>query len=168
MNKITINQKKLLLTVHILFSSIMLGGMVVFLILSITAAGTRDPDVFRACYTVMHVLAGTSVRASTIGTVITGVLLSVLTLWGLLKYYWIIAKELLTVVSIGLGFVGMYVWSLKAADLSASAEWDALNDPDFLTNRLYLFTGIAFQLVSLVAMFMLSIFKPWGKRNSAV
>jgi uncharacterized membrane protein len=162
--KITRWQRNLLLTVHIIFSGIMLGCMVVFLILNIAAAATTDPDVFRACYRVMLLLAGSSVRASTIGTVITGVLLSVLTHWGLVRYYWIIAKELLTLCAIALNFVGMYAWSLKAAQLSASAGLDALQNPEFLANRLYLFVGVAFQIIALVAMFLLSVYKPWGKR----
>ncbi|MEF3307075.1 hypothetical protein [Paenibacillus sp. GYB003] len=164
MNKITNSQKKLLLAVHLLFASIMLGSMVIFLVMNITAAGTRNPELFQACYAVMLVLARSSVRASTIGTVVTGVLLSVLTHWGLLRYYWIIAKELLTVAAIGIGMVGIYVWTLKAADLSGRLGMDALHDPAFLANRVYLFAGVVFQIVSLAGMFLLSVYKPWGKR----
>ncbi|PYI53865.1 hypothetical protein [Paenibacillus flagellatus] len=164
MKKITLIQKKALLTLHIVFSGILLGCMVVFLILNITAAATSDPRVFQACYTVMLVLARSSVRASTIGAVVTGVLLSVLTHWGLVRYYWIIAKELLTLLSIGVGLVGIYVWSLRAFELSETAGMNALHDPGFLANRLYLFTGVALQIVSLVALLALSVFKPWGKR----
>lgn len=164
MKKITNNQRKLLLAVHILFASIMLGCIVVFLVMNITAAATRDPKLFQACYAVMLVLSGSSVRASTIGTIVSGVLLSVLTHWGLLRYYWIIAKELLTIVAIGIGMVGIYVWSLQAADISGAEGINALQDPAFLANRLYLFAGIVCQIISLVGMFFLSIYKPWGKR----
>jgi hypothetical protein len=34
-----------------------------------------------------------------------------------------------------------------------------------LVNRTYLFIGISLQIVSLIAMFILSVFKPWGKRE---
>ena len=157
-------QRHLLLAIHIMFSGIMLGGMAVFLILNIAAAATDDPDVFRACFRVMNILAHSSVRASTVGAFISGVLLSALTHWGFVRYYWIIAKELLTLCAIAVNFVGMHVWTLKAVRWSASAGLAALQNPEFLVNRLYLFTGIAFQIVSLVAMFLLSVFKPWGKR----
>jgi hypothetical protein len=157
-------QRHLLLAIHIMFSGIMLGNMAIFLILNITAAATSDPDIFRACYRVMHILADSSVRASTIGTVASGVLLSVLTHWGLVRYYWIIAKELLTLCAIAINFAGMHVWSLKAVQLSAVAGLDALQNPEFMVNRLFLFVGVAFQIVSLVAMFLLSVYKPWGKR----
>jgi len=49
MNKISKWQRQLLLTIHIMFSGIMLGNMAIFLILNITAAATSEPDVFRAC-----------------------------------------------------------------------------------------------------------------------
>jgi uncharacterized membrane protein len=164
LKKLTKWQRHLLLTIHIMFSGIMLGCMAVFLILNLAAAATSDPDVFRACYRVMHILADSSVRASTIGAVASGVLLSVLTHWGLVRYYWIIAKELLTLGAIAVNFAGMHIWSLKAAQMTETAGLDALQNPEFTANRLYLFAGIAFQIISLVAMFLLSVSKPWGKR----
>jgi len=51
---------------------------VIFLTLSIIAGTTGDEGVLKACYTTMHLFAKTSVRASTIGTLVTGILLSVL------------------------------------------------------------------------------------------
>ncbi|WP_240041204.1 DUF2269 family protein [Paenibacillus ginsengarvi] len=160
-------QKKLLVTAHLIFSAIMLGGMVIFLVLSITAATTNDPRLFESCFAIMRVLAQTSVRASTIGTVVTGVLLSVWTHWGLLRYYWIIAKELLTLVAIGIGIVGIGIWSVKTADLSAAQGMDVLHDAVFRSNRNMLVGGIVCQIVSLAAIFVLSVYKPWGKRARA-
>ncbi|MDF2684453.1 MAG: hypothetical protein K0R47_5643 [Brevibacillus sp.] len=149
MNKISMTSKKWLLLLHLIFSAIMLGGAVIFLVLSIVAATTTDPNVFQACYTVMHVLSQSSVRASTIGTLVTGVVLSALTHWGFLRYHWIIAKEGLSVLTIALGPIGMYVWTAGAL----SGE-----------NPLMLWIGIVLQILSLVAIFLLSVFKPWGKR----
>ncbi|MFD2368739.1 hypothetical protein ACFSO0_01805 [Brevibacillus sp. GCM10020057] len=149
MNSISMAQKKGLLLLHLLFSCIMLGGAAIFLVLSIVAATTDDPAVFHACQTVLHVLSKTSVRASTIGTLVTGILLSAWTHWGFLRYYWIIAKEALSVVTVLLGPIGMYIWTAGAAQGG---------------NNTLLWGGIVLQLLSLVAIFWLSVFKPWGKR----
>lgn len=149
MSKLGILQKKWLLLVHLIFSSIMLGGAVIFLVLSIVATNTTDESIFSACYTVMHVLSQTSVRASTIGTIVTGVLLSVWTHWGLFRYYWVIAKEVLTLVAIVVGPIGMYLWTLPAGAGDLGAMW----------------TGIILQLISLASIFCLSVLKPWGKRK---
>ncbi|MGG1659131.1 hypothetical protein [Brevibacillus sp. NRS-1366] len=153
MSKLGMLQKKWLLLVHLLFSSIMLGGAVIFLVLSIVAANTTDASVFSACYTAMHVLSKTSVRASTIGTIVTGVLLSVWTHWGLFRYYWIIAKEWLTLVAIVLGPIGMFMWTLPARTLPPGEGLGAM------------WTGIILQIISLAAIFCLSVLKPWGKRK---
>jgi hypothetical protein len=165
MKKIGITPKKWLLTLHSLFAAIMFGVTITFLILSIAATVTTDEGVLKASYMSMHLLAQTSVRASTIGTVVTGVLLSLLTHWGFFKYYWIIVKELLTILSIGLGLVGIYFWSLKAVTITTVQGMESLHNPEFLVNRTYLFVGISLQIISLIAMYILSIFKPWGKRE---
>jgi hypothetical protein len=158
-------QRRWLLTIHLLFSAIMFGVAVAFLILSIAAANTSDEGVLKACYTSMHVLAKTSVKVSTIGTLVTGILLSVLTQWGLFKYYWIIAKEVLTVLSIVLGPIGMYFWTLKAVTLTTAEGLNALHDQAFIVNNVQLWIGIILQIISLIAMFIISVFKPWGPRK---
>ena len=162
--KCTVTQKKWLLTLHILFAAIMFGVMVAFLILGITAANTTNVDVLQACYNSMHILAKTSVRASTIGTLVTGILLAVLTKWGLFKFYWIIAKELL-VIAIGLGVFGMHSWTLQAITLVSQDGAAVLENPSFIVNNEQLFVGIVLQIISLVALYLLSVFKPWGLRK---
>lgn len=111
--QLSMKQKKWLLSLHLIFAGILLGETAVIVILSLTALFTDSWEVLQACYTILHLLARTGVRASTIGTVITGILLSVLTHWGMFRYYWIIVKEGLTLLSIAIGIVGFYVWSLK-------------------------------------------------------
>ena len=165
LNKISMTQRKWLLSLHLLFSAIMLGTAVAFLILSIAAASTADEGILKACYRGMLILSRTSVRASTIGTIVTGILLSVWTQWGLFKYYWIIAKEALTVLSVLIGPFGMHLWSLRAVELTQAYGLGALHDPAFAANRSQMMTGIALQIVSLAAMFVLSVFKPWGRRR---
>lgn len=164
-SKLSITQRRWLLSVHLLFSAIMFGEAVAFLILSITAANASDEDVLKACYTGMHVLAKTSVRASTIGALVTGVLLSLMTKWGLFKHYWIIAKEGLMIVSILAGFVGMEILTYKAVTLTSAEGLNALNDPVFTVNSGQLWIGIILQILSVGGMFVISVFKPWGPRK---
>jgi hypothetical protein len=168
MRKLSITKKRWLLSLHILFASIMFGVAVTFLVLSIAAANTSSLDVLQACYNGMHILAKSSVRASTIGTLVTGVLLSLWTNWGLFKFYWIIAKEVLTIFSIGLGFVGMYTWSLNAVTLVSTDGWDVWQNSAFIVNNEQLLIGIVLQIISLGTMFVLSVFKPRGQRKKKV
>ncbi|MFL6517274.1 MAG: hypothetical protein ACJ8GL_04280 [Bacillus sp. (in: firmicutes)] len=161
--KLSYKSKNWLLILHILFAAIMLGNMVVFLIFSITAAASNDKSVIYACYQAMNILSGTSVRASTIGTTVTGVLLSIWTKWGLFKFYWIIVKEGLTLLLIGLNIWAMYAWTLQA--VSGINESEELETISFVQAELW--TGIIFQIISLLLMYVISVFKPWGKLAGA-
>ncbi|UQZ81190.1 hypothetical protein SK3146_00346 [Paenibacillus konkukensis] len=165
MFKLSLTPRRWLLTLHVLFSAIMFGGAVIFLVLSVIVATSSDEGIVSACYTVMHLLARTSVRASTIGTLATGIMLSVMTQWGLFKYHWIIAKEALTAVCIVIGPVGMYFWTLKAVELTSAYGWSAGADSQYIVNSVQLWIGIIIQIVSLAAMTALSVFKPGGARK---
>lgn len=107
----------------------------------------------------MNILANTSVKASTIGATVTGILLSIWSKWGLFRYYWILVKEGLTLLSIGLNFWGMYRWTLEALTLKQEN-----GTGEFFVVEAELWTGILLQIISLVIMYVISVFKPWGKR----
>ncbi|QHW33973.1 hypothetical protein GZH47_26375 [Paenibacillus rhizovicinus] len=164
-SKLSLQQRRVLLLLHILFAAIMIGVQATFIILALTASVTDNASVLQACYTIMHLLAGTSVRASAIGTAVTGILLSVLTSWGLFRYYWLIAKEVLTLFSIGLGLIGIYIWTLRGVEQTDAAGINAWREPGFSVNHTWLWIGIMLQTLSLLAMYILSVWKPGGKRD---
>ncbi|WP_077324373.1 hypothetical protein [Virgibacillus siamensis] len=161
--KLSVKAKRWLLTAHILFSAIMFGNMVTFLILSITVASTNDGNLIESCYRIMHVLSSTSVKASTIATIITGILLSVLTKWGLFQFYWLIVKEVLTLMPLGLNLWGMYYWTMDAFRIMQTSQDRAA----LFMVQTELWSGIIIQMLSLILIFVLSVFKPWGKRHAA-
>ncbi|MBS4219946.1 hypothetical protein KHA96_16665 [Bacillus sp. FJAT-49711] len=156
--QLSITGKRWLLTIHLIFSAIMLGNMVTFFILSITAACTQSEQLVSSCYQIMHVLSKTSIRASTIGTFVSGILLSIWTKWGLFKSYWIIVKEILTAFLLILNLWGMYAWTLKAFE-------ENMNQLDMYVFHIDLWTGIVIQILSLLFIFVISVFKPWGRRK---
>jgi uncharacterized membrane protein len=165
MRKVSPGTRKLLTAVHIAFSGILLGCTVAFVILDIAALTTDDPKLLEACYRIMHLLSHTSLRASAIGTIVSGVLLSVLTPWGLLRYRWIVAKEILTLLTVVPGLFGIYLWSLHGLRRVADDGMDALSSPQYQANSLMLSVGLLLQLLSIVAMYLLSVYKPWGKNS---
>jgi hypothetical protein len=167
MKKLTLPQRKWLLIIHLVFVAIWFGDTMVFLILSIIGASTVDENILKASYSSMHLIANTSGKASIFGTVITGILLSVFTHWGLFKYKWIIVKEALTIISIGLGLVGIYYWTLKAFTMVSTEGLEAMQNQVFITNNYQLYIGIILQIISLLSMIIISVFKPWGKRKQA-
>jgi hypothetical protein len=160
LKNLSITQKKWWLSAHILFSAIWFGVTVTFLILSISVLMTNDSQVIKAYYTSMLQLEQTAGRASIIGTVITGVILSLFTKWGLFKFYWIITKEILSLICLAIGFIFIFYWTINGIQLSEESIGD-----HFIANHYQLMIWIIIQVVLLAILFILSVFKPWGKRQ---
>jgi general stress protein CsbA len=121
---------------------------------------TNDSQVIKAYYTSMLQLEQTAGRASLIGTVITGVILSLFTKWGLFKFYWIITKEILSLICLAIGFIFIFYWTINGIQLSEESIGD-----HFIANHYQLMIWIIIQVVLLAILFILSVFKPWGKRQ---
>ncbi|SFC66929.1 hypothetical protein SAMN05443252_105174 [Bacillus sp. OV322] len=159
MKQFSLSQKKWWLSAHILFSSIWLGVTVTYLILCISVLMTNDAQVINAYYTSMLQLEQTAGRVSLVGTVITGLLLSILTKWGLFRFYWIITKEIITLICLILGFIFIYTWTLNGIHLL-----EPLINDSFIMNHYQLMIWIIIQVILLAILFIISVFKPWGKR----
>lgn len=165
MKTLSITPKRWLLSLHLLFTAIIFGVTVVYLVFCIVAATTDDPNVVEASYTMMHVLSKTAGRYSLIGSIITGILLSVFTKWGLFRYKWIICKEILSILSISIGIFGIYFWTLHAFTMVSTGSADVTMSQPLIANRFQLYIGIVLQILFLATMMILSVFKPWGKRK---
>ena len=86
---------RLLLTAHIIASVGWLGIVFAKLVLAIAAATAASPEVSAALLLALNVVNAAFAPAST-GAIVCGVLLSLGTRWGLLQYYWVVAKLVLT------------------------------------------------------------------------
>src|SRR5215472_5748493 len=117
-NKITITQKRWLLSAHIFCTVAWLGAGLCSLVFNITALITNDPRLLTATYILTDILDKAILRGGAIGALITGILLSVLTQWGLLRFYWIIVKEIVSILCIVIGFI-ISGWNDDAIALSA-------------------------------------------------
>jgi hypothetical protein len=166
-NKITVRQKRWLLSAHLLCTVAWLGAALCSLIFNLTALFVNDPHLLNAAYIFADILDKAILRGGAIGALITGVLLSVLTQWGLLRFYWIIVKEIASILCIVVGVV-ISGWNDNAIALTAVQGLRALHNPLYLTNQTLMFIGIFFQLIALSGVIVISVFKPWGQRKRPV
>ena len=163
-NKITITQKRWLLSAHLLCAVAWLGAGICSLIFNIMALITNDPHLLNATYVFAGILDKAVLRGGAVGALITGILLSVLTQWGLIRFYWIIVKEIVSFLCIVVGFI-ISGWNNDAISLTTMQGLQVLHNPLYITNRTMMFVGIFFQLISLSGVIIISVFKPWGQRN---
>ena len=144
---------KFLLAAHILASVGWLGVVLAKVVLEITALTTNQATTAEAMRVAVHVL-NVPFPPLALGTIISGVLLSLGTKWGLLRYYWVVTKLVLT--------VGVIVTAVQLIDRFAQAEPATLMGLS-LTPVLLLLGLSATHLFVLLVATVISVYKPWGK-----
>lgn len=144
-----------LLTLHIIVSVGWNGVAFCQLVLASTAA--IDPDLRHPAYELMHVIDRTLNIPLALLTLITGVVLSVKTRWGLLRHWWIVVKLSITVVAVISG--GAVIRTL----IVASAKHSATAAAGYPAQTVALVVcGTVMNLLFITAT-VLSTTKPWGR-----
>lgn len=154
-------QRKLVVVVHIIVSVGLLGLSTALLVLGIVAAATSDLATSQAAYRSMGIFTRGVVQPTAVLTVVSGVILSLGTQWGLVRHYWIVAKIVLTVAAIlcGMLIVGPHVQQA----IEATSGSTPLTTPDLGTTQLVLIAATAANVLMLGAATFLSVYKPWGR-----
>lgn len=91
--------RKLALTAHVASSVGWLGTVVAFLALSIIGLTDRSPQTVRAVYLVMRPAAWLVLVPFAFASLVTGLVSSLGTTWGLFRHYWVLFKLAMTVFS---------------------------------------------------------------------
>jgi hypothetical protein len=146
---------KVLLTAHIITSVGWLGVVFAKLVLALTAATAASPDVSAILLVALDAVNAAFAPAST-GAIVSGVLLSLGTRWGLLQHHWVVAKLVLTV-----GVFGTAVQVVPRIVGLAVAEPTLFGLP-WGPAALLAFAA-AIHLLMLGAATALAVYKPWGK-----
>jgi hypothetical protein len=91
--------RKLALTVHVAVSVGWLGAVAAFLALAIVGLTSQDARTARGAYLVMWPATWLVLVPLAIASLVSGVVQSLGTSWGLLRHYWVLFKLLISVVA---------------------------------------------------------------------
>lgn len=91
--------RRFALTAHVAASVGWLGAVVVFLGLAVIGLTSQDDQTARAAYLVMEPAARYVLVPLALASLLTGIIQSLGTTWGLFRHYWVIVKLVLTVCS---------------------------------------------------------------------
>jgi hypothetical protein len=141
--------RKLLLTTHIGASVGLLGTDAAVLLLAVTGARGRNPS---AVYPAAELIGSLLLVPAALLSLGTGVLLGLLTPWGLFRHWWVTAKLALTTAGAVLSLV---VLTPALTGLAADAGSG--------TQRLELVRDSAAASVVLLVTLVLSVYKPFGR-----
>jgi hypothetical protein len=150
--------RKFALITHITFSVGWLGAVAGFLALAIAGLTSHDAQRVRAAYLAMELTAWYVILPFAFASLLTGIVQSLGTAWGLFRHYWVLAKLLLTVFATIILLLKMKLIGYVAG---AAAE-TTLSGVDLRALRIELVVHAAGGLLVLLAVTTLSVFKPWG------
>lgn len=150
--------RKIGLTAHITFSVGWFGAVAGFLALAIAGLTSDNPQIVVSSYISMDLITWFVIVPACFGTLITGVIQSLATQWGLFRYYWILAKFLLTIVATIVLLVHMQPIQYMA-DIVTGAS---IADSDLRGLRIQLIADAGAALLVLLVATTLSVYKPWG------
>lgn len=149
--------RKFALTAHVVSSVGWLGAIVAFLALAIAGLTSPDAQLVRAVYLAAEPLTWFVIVPLAFASLLTGIVQSLGTTWGLFRHYWVLFKLLITVVATGVLLaytetVGFF------ADVAAESSGDLgqLRTPTFV-----LHSGAA--LLLLLVATVLAVYKPQGR-----
>jgi hypothetical protein len=91
--------RKLALTTHVTSSVGWFGSVAAFLALAIAGLSSRDAQMMRSAYLAMHLTTWFVIVPLSLASLLTGLIESLGTTWGLFRHYWVVTKLLLTVLA---------------------------------------------------------------------
>ncbi|MEP9389973.1 hypothetical protein [Mesorhizobium sp. KR9-304] len=90
--------RKIALTVHVASSVGSLGAVAGFLALAVAGLTSKDLQIVHAAYPAMELTAWFVIVPLVLASLLTGIVQSLGTPWGLFRHYWVLAKLLLNIL----------------------------------------------------------------------
>jgi len=146
--------RKLGLTVHVATSVGWLGAILAYVALNAVALGGKDVQAVRAAYLMMEPVAWYAVVPLAIASLVSGIVQSLGTSWGLFRHYWVL-------ISLTITALATLVLLLHMRDVGRLAQRaaDPTTDPTELGGDLVHAVG---GLLVLLVPLVLNIYKPRG------
>jgi hypothetical protein len=150
--------RRLALTAHVTCSIGWFGAVAAFLALSIAGMTSRDAQLARAAYLAMEVITRFVIVPLAAVSLLSGIVSSLGTKWGLFRSYWVLLKLLITV----LATLVLLVHLQPIERLATVAATSALSGYGLRESQLNMVVASAAALVVLLTLTALSVYKPRG------
>jgi hypothetical protein len=150
--------RKFALTLHVTSSVGLLGAIGAFLALAVSGLTSQNVQLERAVYPAMQLIARFVIVPLALVSLLTGMIQSLGTPWGLFRHYWVLVKLLLTVFAASVLLLKIELID-RAAGLAAET---ALPRADLGEAGIQLVVHAAGGLLVLLVPVLLSIYKPQG------
>lgn len=150
--------RKAALTAHVTSSVGWLGAVAGFLALAVAGAWGGDAQIVRAAYPAMEVIAAFVIVPLALAALLTGVLSSLSTPWGLFRHYWVLVKLVVT----ALAAIVLLLQLQPISYLADAAAETTLSSSDLREARVSLVAHAGGGLLVLLVPTILAVYKPRG------
>lgn len=150
--------RKFALVAHVAVSVGWLGSVSVFLVFAVVGLTSEDAGLVRASYLSSDLVTRYMIVPLCAGALITGLVQSLGTHWGLVRHYWVIAKLALTIVGTAL----LLLHTRPIQYLAGVAAESTLGAGDHRQLRIQLVADASAAIILLLVTTGLSVYKPQG------
>ena len=119
---------------------------------------SQNAQTVRAAYLSMELTTWAVIVPLSVAALLTGIVQSIGTTWGLFRHYWVLAKLALTV----LATVILLVHTQPIGRVAAVAAERMLSSAELRQVRIQLVADAGAALFALLVATTLSVYKPWG------
>jgi len=156
--------RKWVVTLHVLSSGLWLGAAAAMVaVMWLRPVAPRTAAELLAWCLAVKLIDDVVVIGSAAGSLLTGLMLSWRTKWGLFVWYWVGFKLVATVLMVAFGATCLGPWIDRAAAAAGRSGLDALSDPTFRADDVRARVFGALQAGLLAFVVFVSVFKPWGR-----
>jgi hypothetical protein len=149
--------RKFALTVHLTLSVGWIGAVAAYTGLDIAAATSQNAQTLRAAYVAMELIARSVIVPLALSSLLTGLVMSLGTKWGLFRHYWVLISLLLTIFATLVLLVETRTISFFA-DMAVDPTTSSSDLRDMGSTLVHSVGGMAVLLMILV----LNMYKPQG------
>lgn len=149
--------RKLTLAVHLTVSVGWIGAVAGYLALDITTVTSDRAHALRAAFIGMDLIARNAIVPLAFAALITGIVMSVGTKWGLFRHYWVLISLMLTVIATAVLLVEVRVIR-SLADMAADPATSGEHLRAMPSTLVHSVGGT----VVLLVILMLNVYKPQG------
>ncbi|HEV7166001.1 MAG TPA: hypothetical protein VGO35_11505 [Gammaproteobacteria bacterium] len=150
--------RKLALTVHVATSVAWLGAVACFLALAIAGVVSRDPQAVRAAYLAMDLITLFVIVPLAFASLLSGLVCSLGTTWGLFRYYWVLLKLLIT----PLATIVLLMHTQPIGFLADAATKTAMFGAGLYGMQVLMVVVSAGAVLVLLLLTLLAVYKPKG------
>ncbi len=162
MRKFSANGLKWLKGFHLVGVSCWIGGGFALVLLYFLKSGVTDGGVLYGInQSTHHVDWAVVIIPGAFGCLTTGLLFSVFSNWGFFKHAWITFKWIVTVLAILFGSYFLGPWETAMVEISGKLGMSSLSSPEYLYSERMHVVFATVQLLALLTIVFVSIFKPW-------